>query len=306
MLALTRRLLFSVVTAVALAASATSASDALTSWEKAQQQLEKVSRDNAGSEDRARRISATYAQLFGEVQSMDMAKTASRDLHAMFKAAASADFYDATDAHLADLRRVMTALDDRHEAASHEVETFYGALFQGRKFDEMATFFAKHKEAGLPDPIHYRGEPMGDIPHATLTVSPIGDEVSGNKVDLAKGTHILVVAHPLCHFTQNAVAAIESDPTLQKVFERASVWISPPDRGVDIAPFQAWNKKHAETPIAIAYAGSAWPEVRIWQTPTFIFLKDGKVTGEVVGWPKEGNREALRQEMSKLPLLPPG
>jgi hypothetical protein len=55
--------------------------------------------------------------------------------------------------------------------------------------------------------------------------------------------------------------------------------------------------------MTIAYAGDDWPEVRIWQTPTFIFLKDGKVTGKVIGWPKEGNSEALRREMLKLGLL---
>lgn len=300
-----RRFAFFVVTAAALAAGVASATDALTSWEKAEQQLRQVSRDNAGSADRARLISATYTQLFGQVRSTDLAKVASRDLHAMFKSAASVDFYETTDAHLADLRRVMTALEDRQEASANEVETFYGALFQNRKFDEMATYHAKHMEAGLPNPIAYRGVPMGNTSHAVLAVALTANEVSGSKVDLGKGAHILVVAHPLCHFTQNAMAAIESDPAMEKVFGQASAWVSPADRNVDITPFQAWNRKHASTPIAIAYAENGWPEVRIWQTPTFIFLKDGKVTGAVVGWPKEGNMEALRQAMSTLQLLQP-
>ena len=305
MLSSARRFVFFVATAAALAAGPASGSDEPTSWEKAEQQLRQVSRDNAGSEDRARLISATYTQLFGQVRSMDLTKVASRDLHAMFKAAAAVDFYEATDAHLADLRRVMTALEDRHEASANEVETFYGALFQGRKFDDMAAYHATHTEAGLPDPIAYRGAPVGPTAHTVLTVAPTTNEVSGSSVDLAKGAHILVIAHPLCHFTQHAMSAIASDPTMEKVFARTSAWVAPADRNVDIAPFQDWNRKHASTPIAIAYAANAWPEVRIWQTPTFIFLKDGKVTGEVVGWPQEGNMEALRQELSKLQLIQP-
>lgn len=301
---LARLLFFFVVTAsVLFSVSVRAGDDELTGWEKAYLELEKISRDNAGSEDRAHLISASYAKLFKSVASMDLTKVTSRDLHAMFMAAASVDFYETTDAHLWDLRRVIAALEVRHEASAGEVDKFYAALFQGRKFDEMAAFYAKHKDAGLAKPIVYRGAPVGDVRHAVLKVDPIGNEVSGSQVDLDKGARILVVAHPLCHFTQNAMAAIESDAALAKAFAPASIWVAPADRGVDLAPFQDWNKKHISTPMTIAYAGDGWPEVRIWQTPTFIFLKDGKVTGEVIGWPKEGNFEALRREMLKLDLL---
>lgn len=304
MMVLTRCLSILLVAAGMLFLGPAAAHDEPTSWEKAQLQLENVSRNNANSADRAHLISATYAQLFAPVRSMDLANVPSRDLHAMFMAASSADFYEATDAHLSDLRRITMALEARHEASSSEVETFYAALFQGRKFDEMAAYYAKHREAGLAKPIAYRGAPVGDVRHAVLHVAATGNAVTGDKVGLEQGEHILVVAHPLCHFTQHAMEAIESDPVLEKMFERSSVWVSPPDRGVDITPFQDWNRKHPSAPMSIAYAGNDWPEVRIWQTPTFIFLKDGKVTGEVIGWPKEGNKEALRQELSKLHLLP--
>ena len=301
---LVRLLFFFVVTAsVLFSVSVRAGGDEHTGWEKAYLELEKVSRDNAGSEDRAHLISATYAKLFQSVASMDLAKVTSRDLHAMFMAAASVDFYETTDAHLSDLRRVIATLEDRHDASAGEVEKFYAALFQGRKFDEMAAFHAKHQDAGLAKPITYRGAPVGDVRHSVLKVATVGNEVSGSQADLDQGARILVVAHPLCHFTQNAMAAIESDAALEKAFELASIWVAPADRGVDLAPFQDWNKKHGSTPMTIAYAGNDWPEVRIWQTPTFIFLKDGKVTGEVIGWPKEGNSEALRREMLKLGLL---
>ena len=301
---LARLFFFFVVTiSILFACSARAVDNELTSWEKSYLELEKVSRDNANSEHRAHLISNAYAKLFKGVASMDLESVTSRDLHAMFMAAASVDFYETTDAHLSDLRRIIVALEDRHDATAGEIEKFYAALFQGRKFEEMAAYYAKHQEAGLAKPIIYRGPMVGDVRHSVLKVAPAGNEVSGSQVDLDTGARILVVAHPLCHFTQNAMAAIESDPTLAKAFAQASVWVAPADRGVDLTPFQAWNGKHVGTPMSIAYAGTDWPEVRIWQTPTFIFLRDGKVTGEVIGWPKEGNFEALRQEMSKLHLL---
>jgi|GEM_PF-3819035 hypothetical protein len=47
---------FVVITSMLFAGSARSNDDELTSWEKAYVELEKVSRDNAGSEDRAHLI----------------------------------------------------------------------------------------------------------------------------------------------------------------------------------------------------------------------------------------------------------
>lgn len=278
--------------------------DGVTARERSYIALDRVARESSGSDDRARLVSAAYSHGFGDVRAMDLGAVTLRDLRTMFMAAASADFYDTTDAHLSDMRRVLEELERRHEAAAGEVNAFYSALFQGRKFDEMASFYAGHPEAGLSTPIRFHDAATAGDRHTVLDFAASKNVVSLRKVDLHHGTHVLVIAHPLCHFSRNATAAIESQSALQQVFAKHSVWISPPDRNADLSPFYDWNKSHSDMPISIAYGRAGWPEVRIWQTPTFIFIKDGKVVSEVVGWPREGNMESLRRELSRLGLAP--
>lgn len=273
------------------------------SWKQAYLELQAIARNQPVHADQARLVSEAYARERRAAKTADVTALPTNDLHDWFKAAAVAGFYAPADDHLADMRRVVAELERRKEASGDEMHTYYAALFQSRKFDAMAAYHLAHPT--LEPPIAYRGEAIADPRHAVLEVPASRGFVVGKTVDLAKGVRILVIAHPLCHFTRGAIADIESRPALERIFAAHSVWVSPADRDIDMSPFQAWNEAHARTPIALAYAAAGWPEVRIWQTPTFFFLRDGKVVGEVVGWPKEGNVESLERELSGLGLLPP-
>lgn len=275
--------------------------DELTPWEKAYLGLEKTTRASSGSEDQVRLVSEGYDKSFGNIRAMDLSKVSSRDLHVFFKASARVVFYEPGDGHLSDMRDVFEALQKRKAASRSEVAAFYSSLFLGRKFDEMSAFYQSHPSYDLPVPVSFEGRQRPER-HAVLDVAVTGSKVSSRTVDLSSGEHIVVIAHPQCHFTRNAVASIEADPSLAGIISMQASWVAPADRNVDVSPFQEWNKVHRDAPISIAYTRTGWPEVRVWQTPTFLFFKDGKVVGEVVGWPKEGNAESLRIEISKLGL----
>ena len=192
----------------------------------------------------------------------------------------------------------LEALESRGAATPDERDAYYGALFQIRDFAGMRTYFEKHRSSGLGSPIDLRGSATAPGLHVVLAVVD-HDTLSRTPVDLSQGFHIIVISHPICHFSQNAEKAISESADLRKLFNEKSTWVAPPNRDVELKKFVDWNKQHASTPIAIADAESGWPEVDVWQTPTFLFFKEGRVVARVIGWPKEGNEKALREAIAK-------
>jgi len=263
-------------------------------------QLDKIIRDNSGREDQAKLSSEAYERFFRTYQNSNYLEKASlRDVQALFMAADVVDFYRPSNQHVADLRLDFMELSRRKAQTQEQTSTVYSALYQAREFSELSKFFSEHPASGLPPP-PYVSTISNSTDHSILKVSPDRNGLVHTHADIDKGSQILVIGHPLCHFTQNAAKAIDKNSSLKRIFEKDSVWVSPPDRNLDLSPFQDWNKKHPEFATSIGFAKTSWPEVKVWQTPTFIFMKDGKVVDEVIGWPDGGNMKALDAGLAKI------
>lgn len=109
-----------------------------------------------------------------------------------------------------------------------------------------------------------------------------------------------MVSHPLCHFSSAAARAIESHAILSEIFQSSATWIAPPDRHLGTAEIASWNAQHPRSKHRIAYSRTSWPELTGWATPTFHFMKDGKVMEIVAGWPEEGNGQALLEAAERV------
>lgn len=263
--------------------------------------LQALARASSGEGDQSAKVSKAYRENFALAWS-GLDELASDDLHTLFLAASEADFYAPNLEHLADMRRIFLALEQRKQSTPDEIETLYGALFQARAFDELKRFQEAHPSSSLAAPPRLEPTPLADAPHGLMDVAANEKLLSYRAIDLATGKHIVVIAHPLCHFSQGATATIEADPGLAAVFKKHATWVAPPDRGVDITAFQQWKSQHHDTPIAIAYSTLAWPEVDVWQTPVFLFFDNGKLVSKMIGWPREGNMPELKAQIEKLGL----
>ena len=121
------------------------------------------------------------------------------------------------------------------------------------------------------------------------------DQIERASIDL-RGRHIVVVAHPLCHFTVNAAAAIESNDVLRDAFA-GSIWISPPNEKIQVGVFSQWNSLHPNESMSVVDKISEWPMFDIWATPTFYFVKDTKVVDVISGWPPAGGLDNFKHKL---------
>jgi hypothetical protein len=261
--------------------------------------FDRVSEAHVAKADRAAALAAFYDVHFRPLQvPPELVRQSDRDLAALFRAASTVAYYDPRSSRLDELQADLAQLERRKLSTPDQYRDVYGALYQARRFPEMAKFAATHADLGLSPAIEATEPVSPDQLHGLLNV--ISDHsVRPSVADLTHGTSLVVISNPGCHFTQYAVAAIEHDDDLKAIMSEHSVWIAPPDRNIDLNAFVSWNAAHPVARISLADSKVSWPEVDLWQTPVFLYFKDGKLVDRVIGWPKEGNAVAVKAAWAK-------
>lgn len=272
----------------------------LTPAEQAYLAFAKIEQSHFGQDDQASILARAYDTRFTPMQSPhSLAQASDRDLAALFRASSSVSFYAPSPSHLSDLRHDFAELEKRGAATDEQRQDVFEALFQSRDLAEMQRFAASHRNAGLPPPVTSDLAFSPGQMHGLLSVTG-PHTVHPSVAVMPSGPFVVVISHPGCHFTQHAVQAIEHDEALRAMIKDHSVWVAPADRNVDLSGFVAWNTAHPIAPIALAGSRDAWPEVRNWRTPTFLFFRNGHLVQQVTGWPQEGNAIALKQAWANI------
>jgi hypothetical protein len=73
-------------------------------------------------------------------------------------------------------------------------------------------------------------------------VNPNKRELLRRSADL-QPVQVVVVSHPLCHFSQHAMRDIQSDPVLREVFLKHAKWLVPQSNRLDFDVIQQWNRR---------------------------------------------------------------
>lgn len=250
---------------------------------------------------RSRYVQEKYHEIFGSLLGRDDLHSLSlEDLHLLFDAASLASFENPDGTAYKDALAVLAALGSN--ARDREIRTAQGMLFQSRKPHELRALSLKYAKRGLAEPVQLEVQAIVGV-HEILVPKLPGRQLTNKSVDIGHGPKIVVIAHPLCHFTQNATRAIEANPTVRTAMSNHAVWIAPPDRNMDFGAFSEWRDAHPDAPIFVAYSYSSWPEVGEWGTPTFYFFENGRLIHTVVGWPKGGRMNDLKEGLQKIGLV---
>jgi len=249
---------------------------------------------------RARAIADKFDTLFGESRfSTDaLSRTTDGDLDLLFRAAFTAAFYSFDPKYVTTQVRIEEVLEKRGKATQQHLEDTYGSLVQVRRLEEAREFQAKHAKALPPLPpmradaaMHHSRWVIG-ADHQTLIQAPLDTH----------GTTIVVMAHPLCHFTRNAVESMSQDPELRRLFAQHATLVVPPERDFNVALVSEWNAQHPEFAMSFLDRRDEWSMFPAFATPTFYFIRDGKVVRTVEGWPREGKKAEILSAAKEIGL----
>lgn len=229
---------------------------------------------------------------------LELEGLADRDLDALLVASITA-------AGLANDRGIAKhalAIFDEMAERSLLIERRYGDMQQLyvnlRDFEAARSFHAAFGREHSLDAIPDVSRAAGFDPTKRSILAPVGtDALQARNFDVARDDFVLVVADPLCHFTQDAAIALGSDPDLHAYFASHSRWVAPYGVRLKTNLIDTWNARFPAYPMVLVDDIRTWPDVDYWGTPTFYVFVQGEVVETIRGWPKEGRAEALKRAL---------
>ncbi len=261
--------------------------------------VEESTRDDA--RERARRMTETFDRDLAAAYTPERLATASdEELEELFQAANRVVFYAHGPAHAVLLQRTAQSLETRSKLTDEHRRDLYRAWVVTRQFDNANALARAHPGLQLQA---LPSVPTADAPGAGRVVvwRPADDAeaLSAQVVEQDVPTHVVVLSHPRCGFSQRAIAAIEADPVLSARLGHA-LWLAPPNGSLDLRDVQAWNRAHPGARLSYAVAMGDWPQFDSWATPVFYFMREGRVVATVTGWPREGRARELHDAFALM------
>jgi hypothetical protein len=226
-----------------------------------------------------------------------------RDVEFLFRAANLSFGRTGQAGYLADMRADFAELDRRHAVERPIASDLYDALVRTQRTDEARALLASHPILDRASPPvmrigHVRkGQPSLWIANAARR------ELLRLRFNIRAPAQVIVLAGTSCHYCHNAARDLERDPLLRDIFRNYGQWVAGSN---DLTAFDAvrqWNRDYPDMRLGIAFSDDELPMLKHNGTPTFFFLDHGTVVATVVGWPDNGNLEAIRHGLRRIDLL---
>jgi hypothetical protein len=255
---------------------------------------------------RADAVRALYEEFFASAHlNQQLNHVDSGDLDLLYRAASIVEYDTVDEKYLSDMQLYLDALQQRDLASDREAISMYKALVSARRLTEADEFSRRHPQLemkALPT-LHEASSIAGGLP-TELALDIDRRELVRRNVDLHQAAQIVVVGHPSCHFTQNAMRDIQADPVLGDIFRSHAMWLAPQESEFDWDRFEQWNRSHPGQELTIAFRRDEWPMIDTWNLPTFYFFKDGALRAKFFGWPEKGRRAELLSALQEIGLSP--
>ncbi|KAF1004526.1 MAG: hypothetical protein GAK28_03903 [Luteibacter sp.] len=207
-----------------------------------------------------------------------------------FDAAEVAAFYGSDSSYVDQMHAYLTRLETLHAASDRQYAKMQGIDVMHRRFKDAIAIARSHPVEGMQSVPRVEGwVDQGTSPSYLV---PSDDRLSLHYANASlHGRQVIVIAHPLCHFSVNAMHAMEARGKATVEALKRMRWMTPPEMNLSLTAITGWNRDHPEAAMALATRLSDWPILDDWKTPTFYFMEDGKVVEKISGWPPVGGEE---------------
>jgi len=255
---------------------------------------------------RARAMHDGYDRMFGAGPSL-LAEVSDTDLDLLFRAAGVVIGATNDPRYFNDMDRLLAELQVRELAQKGHYRSMHRALVLTRNFDRADALARAHPSLEFSVTPEIVDEVAPDYTGPTIwSVGQDRYRLVHQALELDAPAVIIVTTDPSrCHFSREAMTAIESDPVLGPLFAKHATWLVPQAGSLDVELLQQWNHEHPGAGASLAVDAREWPAIDEWATPTFYFFSNGELAAKVVGWPRgeAGHRDEVVAALGDIGLL---
>lgn len=196
----------------------------------------------------------------------------------------------------AEWRRLLAA----GQAGEQERRWWLRALLIRGHFDEAE--LVSRELAGWEQRVWPRRQTLdGDAGRRYWEVNTQAWVLEERSLGLAESPQVWVQSAMGCPFSPGAARALAMDGELAPLLRLRSLWFA---AGEDLFNSRQWTKEHPDFPLRLVTDERGWFFKRPWSTPTFQFVREGRVIQQFSGWPRDGShRPELVAGLQAIGLL---
>lgn len=258
-------------------------------------------------QSRVEKIEQAYRDAFGglDLDKATIDRLSTDAVRSLFNASYIRVFYSLKRAQIAPVTSFYAALQEREALTPKDTRRMYRTYISLRDFAHARELLQNNPGLGLPALPDIKGKVDDEANEpAVLVVAADGTALTYKPIQVRQGKRVVIVSHPLCHFTRRATRVLASHPDLWQVLTEHAIWIAPQDGRLTMDALVDWNRHIPAARIYLTYRQSDWPMVDKWGTPSFYFLDAGKLVYEFTGWPQgQSALDKLRKGLRELGLL---
>jgi len=239
-----------------------------------------------------------------------------QQIHKLYRAISNIAFYTSDIKAINDLERLTKLKLSKGEQPKRLITTLYRALIRTRQFERAKLISQQYPQLNLNQTAIITDQTSGEtepyqakndgirsyfeIVEFDDATTPI--KITRERFDFPKGPHIVVVSSAICGPCKRLFTWLKSEPQLMQVMNQHATWLTPAEDSLFADEMLSTYQTY--TPIKLNYVHhqSQWPEITFWATPSFYFYLDGKLQGQLVGWPKGGQKQLFLRALKTLGL----
>jgi hypothetical protein len=263
-----------------------------------------IVKEQLSSRERAKTIAQAFVDFGFEQAAANRADLSTEDVYRLFAAQFLAISYTNDGAHLRSMEKSFSELARRDKVERKHVRMLHEQFIKMRRFNQASALADKFPKFNLIVPAAIESKSgFTKGTKAIWIIDKTERRLKREPVQFAKDWELIVISHPLCHFSTRSLDDIKRDAMIVKMLKGHLKLISPQDGQIDIDMFLEWNMQNPAFPIHLVDQQAAFTGFDEWATPTFYFMKAGKVVYKFSGWPKDGNRDRLEEGMRNVGAL---
>lgn len=266
-------------------------------YDNALSQIEKISHDHERQNAFIYFYEHSFKPYLGKKNLKSIKKDELKEIIHVFE---TITFYIQDKNIITDYQTYFRLLEKNNWAVSKNYRNLYAAFIKNRMFAKANLFYENHPNQNLNKLPKIIDDNSTDGRIVIYTTDGKNKNIlTKKKLALPKDLSIIVLAHPFCHFCQRAAKHLSSNQPLSTFLKENSTWIAPIDGNVRSDILFDWHKTYPNFSISYIQYMADFPMLDYWGTPSFYFVKDGKVLDKLVGWPDIKRMHDLQELIKK-------